>query len=73
METVVKAPLALGSLFEILGSIRLRPIAVIVKTGRVDVSRTRMKRKIQLKKGSLKSLYQNIVRYNFWYQINRLF
>ena len=45
MGTVVTVPLALGSLFEILGSIRLEPIVVIIETGQVDVARTRMKRK----------------------------
>lgn len=45
MGTAVTVPLALGSLFEILGSIRLEPIVVIIETGQVDVVRTRMKRK----------------------------
>lgn len=50
MGTAVTVPLALGSLFEILGSIRLEPIVVIIETGQVDVVRTRMKRKKLVKK-----------------------
>ncbi len=44
MGTVVKGPLALGSLFGTLVLIRLRPTAGTVEISQVDVGRTRIKK-----------------------------
>lgn len=43
MGTVVREPLALGSLFETLELIRLAPIVAIVEISQVDAGRTGMK------------------------------
>lgn len=45
MGTVVIGPLVLGSLFETLGSIHLRPIIVIVKISQVVGGQTRIESK----------------------------
>lgn len=48
MGTVVKGPLALGSLFETLELIHLRPIIAITVISQADVGQTRIKRKFYL-------------------------